>query len=840
MADIKKEFLKKAQKAPEKYYPVAALKKLGFTRAKCTSCGRQYWSTEQRKTCGDAACVGGYSFIGKSPATKKLDYIGAWKAFADIHKKLGYTPIDRYPVVARWRDDTDFVQAGIYNFQPYVVTGEVAPPANPVVEPQFCLRFNDIDNVGITGAHYVGFVMLGEHAFYPPKEFDKEKYVQDHLTWLNEGMGLANEHIVIHEEVWAGGGNFGPALEFFSGGLEISNQVYMEFEITDKGTKPLPLKVLDMGQGLERVAWFTQGTATSYETTFPTVMKFLRKKTGLKYDEKIVTKFLPYAPLVNVDEVEDVEGAWKNVAKKIGIDVDALKKTILPLAALYSIAEHSRALLVALHDGALPSNVGGMYNLRVILRRALSFIDKYQWNIHLPDVCREHAKFLKPLFPELSENLDNVEKILTIEKSKYEQTKQKTMQLVSKLIEKKLSTKQLIDLYDTQGISPYLLQEEAAKKGKKIQVPENFYALVAEKHAAPGVQVTKTEREEKLDLKGVAGTDILYFGDWKVDKFAAKVLKIIDSFVVLDKTVFYPVSGGQLHDEGSLNGQRVVDVFKQGNVIIHRLAEKPAFKEGDSVKGEVDFERRKQLTQHHTVTHIINAAARTVLGDHINQASAKKDVEKGYLDVTHYQNISEEELERIEQEANKIVEQKVEVDKKLMERTEAEQQYGMRIYQGGAVPGKTIRIVDIKGIDAEACGGTHLNNTNEAGLIKVVKATKVKDGVVRITFAAGNAAQNLTKGEEELLDKLRMLLGVENKHIVYRAEELYNKWKEARKAVKRKKEVDIKTFDLVSTKEFTGNIIAKTAEVIKSQPAHVLKTLQRFKNELEEFKQQLS
>ena len=158
--EVKKEFKIVAQKSPEKYYPVEILKKLGFKRAKCPKCGTFYWSTASRKTCGDTACEGGFSFIGKSPAKKKLDYVQTWQDFSKIHKKMGYTPIARYPVVARWRDDTDFVQAGIYDFQPWVVSGEVKPPANPVTEPQFCLRFNDIDNVGVTGAHYVGFVML--------------------------------------------------------------------------------------------------------------------------------------------------------------------------------------------------------------------------------------------------------------------------------------------------------------------------------------------------------------------------------------------------------------------------------------------------------------------------------------------------------------------------------------------------------------------------------------------------------------------------------------------------------------------------------------------------------
>ncbi|MFH1408447.1 MAG: alanine--tRNA ligase-related protein, partial [Nanoarchaeota archaeon] len=199
---LKEEFRKKASADPESYYAVSVLKEAGFIRANCPSCKRYYWSTG-KKTCGDPACSGGYQFFENPPAKRKLDYIETWKEFAKHFKKLGYTPIDRYPVVARWRDDTDFVQASIYDFQPYVVSGEVEPPANPLVIPQFCLRFNDIDNVGITGAHFTGFVMIGQHAFVPPERYDQAKYFRDIHSWLSKGLGLPNEEITYHEDAWA-------------------------------------------------------------------------------------------------------------------------------------------------------------------------------------------------------------------------------------------------------------------------------------------------------------------------------------------------------------------------------------------------------------------------------------------------------------------------------------------------------------------------------------------------------------------------------------------------------------------------------------------------------------
>ncbi len=830
--ETKKEFKKEASKDPDKFYATKVLKNEGFMRKQC-KCGTFFWTTHEKQTiCGDPACSGGFKFIGDTPAKQELDYIQVWQRFAELFKKWGYTPIPRYPVVARWRDDTDFVQASIYDFQPYVVSGEVEPPANPLVVPQFCLRFNDIDNVGITGAHYTGFVMIGQHMFVPKEKWDQDKVFLDIHNWLRQGLGLPNSEITYHEDAWAGGGNFGPCMEYFSRGLELGNQVYMLYEQTPKGRQGLKLKVLDMGMGHERNAWFTKATSTSYEAVFPTVCKKLKSATGFVGDDDLMKRFLPYSSYLNIDEVEDIDKTWQQVAKHVGTDVKDLKGTVMPLAALYCIGDHTRSLLVALNDGALPSNVGGGYNLRVLLRRSLSFIDKYGWDLHLPTICRWHAEYLKPLFPELMENLDEVTEILEVEKNKYETTKQKTKQIVAKL--KKVNEKTLLQLYDSNGIPPEMLVEA----GVKVKVPENFYAKVAELHEQKE-QAHATVKEEKLDLTGVPETEALYFDDYMKLKNKAKVLKIIGKNIVLDQTVAYPTSGGQLHDKGEINGQEMVDAFKQGSVIIHVLADEPKFKQGGLVELKLDANRRKQLAQHHSATHIVNAAAKKVLGNHINQAGAKKTEEKAHLDVTHFQAIDDEQLKEIEEEANKIVKQDIKIKTSFMPRGEAEKKYGMSLYQGGAVPGKKIRVVEFPGIDVEACGGTHLHKTSEVGEIKILKSTKISDGIVRITFTAGKAAKKEEKQEQDILSQAAKELSVKKEELPARVEELFSKWKKARKAVKKKKQIDVKELELSSKDTFDGDVLAKVADVLKTQPEHIVKTIQRFKKELEEFKGKL-
>ncbi len=837
--ELKKVFKEKCKKEPEKYYPVQTLKELGFMRKQC-SCGTFFWSTNKdQKVCGDAKCSGGFRFIGQSPAKNKLDYVGTWKTFAKLFTELGYTPIARYPVVARWHPTVDFTIASIVAFQPFVVSGVTPPPANPLVIPQFCLRFGDIDNVGITGSHYTGFIMIGQKTFQPPAKYDPNKYLKDIFVWLTKGMGLPKEEITFHEDAWAGNNNAGPSMEFYSRGLELGNQVYMQFEQTPDGQLvDLKLKVLDMGLGMERVPWFTNGTSTSYETTFPAVVEFLRKKTGIKTDQKVWQAFLPYANMLNVDEVEDIETSWKFIADKIGIKVQELKEKILPNAALYSIADHCRSLLFAITDGALPSNVGGMYNLRVILRRVLMLLDKHTWNIDICDVCEEHAKYLKPLFPELMQTLPSIKKILEVEKVKYNELKKKTGEIVRKALVRQITTEEMIQLYDSQGISPETLKEAAQQEGKEIKIPDNFYALVAQRHEKKEVEAA-TKKEIHLPLHDLPNTNALYFDDWKISSFKSKVLKIINKYVVVDQTVFYPTSGGQMHDIGTLNGVQVIDVFKQEGVIVHTLADTPGFKEGDVVEEKIDFERRKQLAQHHTTTHIIGAAARKVLGKHINKSGAKKDVDHAYIDLTHYQPITPQEFAEIQTEANKTIKSGIKTNLKSYPRTEAEKKFGMTIYQGGAVPGAEIRIVEIPGIDAQACGGTHLNNTSEAEEVLLQKQMKVKDGVVRIYFVAGAAAKKIRELQERMLKDIAEILGVPAALIVSRAKELFEKWKAARKAVNKGQKVDVKQFELISKEKFEGDILAKLSEDLNTQVEYVPKTLKRFLEELEGFKEKL-
>ncbi len=829
--EIKKEFKLEASKNPEKFYAVEHLKSEGFERKKCKKCAMNFWTVNaDQELCGDPACSGGFRFIGNTPAKEELDYIQLWKKFSEIFKKQGYTPIDRYPVVARWRDDQYWVGASIYDFQPHVVSGEVEPPANPLVVPQFCLRFNDIDNVGITGAHYTGFVMIGQHMFVPEEKWSQNKVFSDIHLWLKKGLGLPNKEITFHEDAWAGGGNFGPCMEYFSRGLELGNQVYMLYEQTPTGRKGLPLKVLDMGMGHERNAWFTKGTSTSYETTFPSVSKKLYKIAGIKPEGELMKKFLPYSSYLNIDEVEDINKTWKEVAAKIDIDADELKEKILPLSALYSVAEHTRSGLFAISDGALPNNVGGGYNLRVILRRAMDFITKYDWDMNMQDIAEWHADYLKPIFPELSENLDSVKNILEVEKKKCAENRKKSKQVIVSLLEKnsEITDDKFLELYTSQGISPEMVFEHAKSLGRKLKTPDDFYGKVA--------QLKKEEQEikevkEKLDLDDVPETEIMYYKDFALVEFTGSVLKVIDNKVILNQTAFYPTSGGQLHDEGTLEGYKLIDAYKQGGKVVHVLDDKPKWKKGDIVHGKIDFARRLQLAQHHTSTHIINGAAKRVLGNHIWQAGAAKGLSKARLDITHYESLTDEQVLKIERLANQIVEENRPVYSSVMPKHLAEKQYGFTLYQGGAIPGKNLRVVSIPDFDTEACGGTHLHLTGEAKCIKIVKTSKIQDAMVRIEFTAGEAAAKELNRETGILQEAAKILDCQVNQVPGRAQELFDKWKKAVKKGLKEPEL-FRLTSAAESKDSEPIMVKNTAATLATQPEHISKTLTRFLKEL--------
>ncbi|RZN36851.1 MAG: alanine--tRNA ligase, partial [Methanophagales archaeon ANME-1-THS] len=325
-----------------------------------------------------------------------------------------------------------------------------------------------------------------------------------------------------------------------------------------------------------------------------------------------------------------------------------------------------------------------------------------------------------------------------------------------------------------------------------VEIPDNFYSLVAREHS-------EERREEEIELfeeplkekmKGMPATRKLYYEEPYAVEFEATVLGSVDGFVILDQTLFYPEGGGQPADMGYLTvGKdkqsaakvKVVDVRDLEGVILHKI-EHGELPRGAVISGHIDSTRRNAHKRHHSATHIVIHAARTVLGAHVWQAGAQKSEKRARLDITHFKRISDAERRAIELLANKIVMENKEIKASFMDRNEAEQKYGFRIYQGGVPTGQKIRIVRTGADeDVEACAGTHFSWTGEVGPIKIVRTERIQDGIERIEYAAGEAAVEEIQAQEELIRKSASVLKVPPERLPSVVERFFEEWKQLKK-----------------------------------------------------------
>lgn len=749
---------------PDKYYKVSLFDEKGFKRQNCKLCGKFFWSIIDKVACPEHE---NYSFIGDPPTSKRLDFVNTWKELSSFFRKNDHELIQRYPVVCRWREDLYFTIASIVDFQ-RVMNGKIVfeIPKNPLVVPQMCLRFNDIENVGLTGRHYTSFCMIGQTCNADaPGGYWKDRCIELDHALLKEVLGIQSEEITFVEDVWMGAGAFGNSLEYYVRGLELGNAVFTEFEGDEHNYRTLDNRIIDMGAGLERMSWITLGTPTSYDATFGPVIKKLIDIIGIDNDSnpEFLSQYFRIFSEKYSNYHYDVRLLKTNIAKEMGVSYEALEKTILPYETLSVIADHTRTLLFAISDGSLPSNVGGGYNLRIILRRTLALLARFGWNVNLEDIMDLHIDQLKPMYPELYEHKNDVRTIIQIESSRYSSSKVRMYSIAKSMLtnKKSPSVEDLIRMYESDGITPDFLLET----GVIEKIPPDLYLKLAEihtSHESKRVPVVET-------ITGLKPTRLLYYEDASIREFDARILRIVKGkYMILDQTAFYPRGGGQEPDFGYIEGIKITDVVKQNDIVLHKLdgSSKDHFPEDKIVHGIVDNERRLAITKNHSATHILNSAARNSLGTWVWQNSAFKEEHYARLDITHHSALTIEEIKQIEKTANEVVQRNLPILINVFERSDAEKRYTFRIYQGGAVPSNNVRIVNIDGWDVEACGGTHVNKTGEIGLIKILKTERIQDGVVRLEYVAGNNALKYVQSQESQLLHIAQSLGSSKEKVV--------------------------------------------------------------------------
>jgi len=718
-----------------------------------------------RQTCGDVPCEE-YTFIGNSPARVSLSVKEARDLFLSFFESKGHKIIKPYPVVARWRDDVYLVGASIFDFQPFVTEGVIPPPANPLVISQPCLRFTDLDNVGPTaGRHLLIFEMGGHHAFnYPDRQvYWKDETIRYHHELLTENLGVKSDLVTYKEHFWSGGGNAGPDLEACVQGLEISTLVFMQYKVVNDQLVTLPIKTVDTGYGIERWAWLSQGTPTCFSVIYGPILDRILSLAGTSVDPKIMIENTKVSGIMSIEKTSDPVEARRKVAERLGMDWRELERLMAPVERASAVADHTKAVSFLLAEGVVPSNVGAGYLTRLLIRRTYRMLRLLGIGDKLSEIVEMQVSRWGADFPHLIEMRGEILEALRAEEDKFRKTLERGSEMV-KRISTELKAKgqdtipleRLVQLYDSHGLVPDIVRDEAQKEGILVDVPGNFFGMVAQRQlAATGKHEDETEKSLKEKVAAFPETIPLYYKDTYQTEFEAKVLGVIDDrYLVLDQTCFYSEGGGQPADHGTIESAygsaRVIDVQRAGTVSMHMI-DGAMPKEGEIVKGKVDWERRISLMRHHTGTHVVLGAARRVLGQHAWQAGAQKGVDNVRLDISHYERITDEQVAEIETLASDLTMKCVSVEASWMPREKAEQMYGFALYQGGVVPGREIRVIKIPDWDVEACGGTHVKNTGEIGLIKVLKTERVQDGVERIIFAAGAAALKAVQGREAVL-----------------------------------------------------------------------------------------
>ncbi len=730
-------------------YDLPFFHRAGFHRTTCRVCGHAFWTLGDHDRCQEAPCRD-YGFIGAPMFQRPYSLREMRETFLGFFEARGHTRIRRYPTVARWRNDVFFTQASIYDFQPWVTSGAVPPPANPLTISQPVLRFIDLEEVGRSGRHFTLFEMMAHHAFNRP---DHEVYFKDRCTeycheFLVETLGADPKAFTYKEEVWEGGGNLGPSLSVAALGLEVATLVFMEYLRDGDRLKPMPLTVVDTGYGLERFVWASHGTKTAYEPVF-----------GSEYDELRRT-FPPHDSAVLID--------------------------------------HARALNFLLTDGVVPSNSKEGYFARLLLRRSLRILAKAADGPDIYAILERSGREIARDFPEVGEHRDDLRRVVEAEVERYAEAIERARQVIRRAEERtrasggKVSSEQLLEWYDSLGVPPDLAVEELQAPPA---IPADFYALVAARHENERPTNDYVDRSEGLPEipASVPPTQAQYYLDPYTVSFDAHVVWTEGPFVALDRTYFYPTGGGQVTDRGHLGELEVTEVAWRGPWILHRLEREAPFRVGERVRGRVDPVRRTQLMQHHTATHLMNGALREVLGPHVWQAGAYKAPESARIDVTHYRPLSKAELRAIDRRVNQIVREDRPVKSYFESRTEAEKRFGFTLYQGGAVPGRELRIVEVEGFDVEACGGTHCTHTSEVGAIEVLDVERIQDGVVRLTYASGERALEIREEHEEILREAARRLGVPVPELPKGIDRLLAEIEENRKLARERRKEDLES-----------------------------------------------
>ncbi|WP_436854031.1 alanine--tRNA ligase [Staphylococcus caeli] len=692
--------------------------------------------------------------------------------FIDYFVEKGHMVEPSAPLVPIDDDSLLWINSGVATLKKYF-DGRETPKKPRIVNSQKAIRTNDIENVGFTARHHTFFEMLGNFSIgdYFKKEaiafawefLTSEKWmamdpkllyvtihpedVEAYRIW-NEEIGLEESRIIrIEGNFWdIGEGPSGPnteifydrgdafgandpAEEMYPGGeneryLEVWNLVFSEFNHNKDNTyTPLPNKNIDTGMGLERMASIAQNVRTNYETDL----------------------FMPI-----IHEVENVSG--KTYLENDNYDV-----------AFKVIADHIRTIAFAIADGALPANEGRGYVLRRLLRRAVRFSQSLDINepfmYQLVDIV---AEIMEPYYPNVKEKADFIKRVIKSEEERFHETLEEGLTILNNLVAQAKSTTQEISgkdafkLYDTYGF-PIELTEEIALQ-ENLSVDMNTFEQEMQQQRDRARQARQNSQSMQIQsevLKNIT-TESTFVGYDVMDKVSTitdmiQHGEIVESaeagdtiYFVLKETPFYAVSGGQVADQGTISNENfeiaVTEVTKAPNgQNLHKgEVQFGTVTTGAEVSASVNHKERRSIKKNHSATHLLHAALKEVLGDHVNQAGSLVEADRLRFDFSHFGPMTEDEIEQVERRVNEEIWNSIEVDIQEMPIAEAKQLGAMALF--GEKYGDVVRVVNMAPYSIELCGGIHVNNTSEIGLFKIVSESGTGAGVRRIEALTGKSA----------------------------------------------------------------------------------------------------
>jgi len=783
---------------PEKEYHVPFFDEQGYIRKLCPKCRKHYWTIDpDRSTCGEATpqMCSLLSFIENPPTKRAYKLEEMREAFLTFFEKRGHVRMKPYPVVARWRDDLYLTSASIVDFQPYVTNGISPPPANPLVISQPCIRLVDIENTGPTfGRHLTIFEMGGHHAFNYPDErvYWKDKTVKLHHEFTTQKIGIPCEDVIYKEDIWSGGGNAGPDLETIVQGLELATLVFMQFKISDKKLVKIPIQTVDTGYGIERFTWISQGTPSGFHAVYGEILEEIFNLADIAVDPLVLSEAARYSAALN----QDTHLMWNKLADAVGLSLKKLSEILTPIEKAFAVTDHTKSLVFMLAEGVVPSNAREGYLTRLMIRRTYRLLESLGIERDLEHIVNMQISRWSLDFPYLKMMSEEILTMLSIERQKMQRTLRRGEALVERILHDLRSKRinmvpisTLVKLYESHGLPPEIVRESAAKQGLDVSIPQDFYRRITQRHIKVAPK-TASRIDSRLELvSNLPDTRRLYYENAYLAEFQSEVLKVLDGDqVILRETIFYPEGGGQPSDRGFLefDGKQaeITAVQNLGKVVTHLVKGAPP-QEGEKVRGKIDWSRRSYLMKAHTATHLVMGAARRVLGQHVWQTGTQKDVEQTRLDISHYARLTPDQINKIEALVNQAVTDTIPVEISWLPREKAEAKYGFRLYQGGAVPGKMIRVVKIGDWEVEACAGSHVKKTGEIGFIKIHHTERIQDGVERIIYSTGKYAVKISQDRESILQQLSETLDAPTEKLVATTQRLLREWKKAKREKER-------------------------------------------------------